>query len=239
MRFFLYLLLLSGYGFGQLFPFPGNPATAAPSCGGSKALVAVSTSGIAGGATGAINSTGATLLVVVIGDGSAAANTVTDSKGNTWRSLTMQTKFGNTSQIFYSYDHGGSALSVGASHTVTVTTSSLPAYFFYAFSGTSTSAPFIAENGNVTAVFGATLQTGSVTPTCPNNLMVTGVQPGGDLVGPYTVDSGFTAVNRLGGSGTNYAVGAAYILQSAATAKNPTWTIDTGGFYAATIAVFQ
>lgn len=239
LRFLFLALSLALPSYGQILSPISFSSNALSTCGGSKALVAVSTSGIAGGNTGAINSTGATLLIMVVGDGSASANTVVDSKGNTWHALTSQSKFGNTSQIFYSYDHAGSALSVGSGHTASLTTSSLPAYFFYAFSGTSTTAPFIVENGAVTAVFGATIQPGSVTPTCPNNLLITGVGPGGDNIGPFTVNSGFTASTRIGGAGTNYAVGAAYLTQSAATAQNPTWTIETGGFYASAIAVFQ
>lgn len=71
-----------------------------------------------------------------------------------------------------------------------------------------------------------TVQPGSVTPSNANNLLVTFL--GGDAYTAISVNQSFTATDTVGKvGGSSSGGGMAYIIQTAATAKNPTWTVTT------------
>jgi hypothetical protein len=126
---------------------------------------------------------------------------------------------------------------VGTGHTFTVSGTSLfQSLIASAFSGVATASPFDVENGAGSA--GATsIATGSVTPSQANSLIVTTV---GSLWSSHSIDSGFTEIADVAYSaGNHFSIAAAYLVQSAASAVNPTWSGPTSEDSAARIAVFK
>lgn len=195
---------------------------------------------LAGSTSAAIDTTGATLLVMTTGHQSGNTLVVSDSYGNTWTSLTASS--GGTdpvSDIYYVNNP-----TVGSGHTFTT---SGGAFIFavaqtYAFSGNDTSSPFDVENTNFVPYFTSTpdIQTGSVSPTNDNSLIVAAVGTNTGTT-PFTIDSSFTGVlaQALVGS-QNVGAGGAYLIQGSKAAVNPTWTITSGsGNLSAAIAVFK
>lgn len=193
------------------------------------------------GNSATINSTGATLLVVVIGDAQIGVESVSDSNGNTWNALTPQGSgsSGNSirSQIFYAYAKGSVVLSLGSGHFVTVS-GAFSAFSFSAWSGTLTypTNPFDSENGTTSG--SSTLQPGSITPLLNNELVITGCGSQASS-GADAISTGYTILDTLPlAGGSNYDMGSAYQIQTVATATNPTWT-TSGSFPGATIACFK
>lgn len=195
----------------------------------------------------AVDTTGATLCVASFSDGvTTATYTPTDSKGNTWHGLSIASagSQGRT-QLWYAWDHGGTPLSVGTGHTFTgaTTAGGNPFVVFTCYNGTQTSSdPFDQQSTGSTGISVATsLQPGSVTPATANQLLVTTVSGYVEPTG-FTINSGFTisAQSALVG-GTNYAGAQAYLVETTATAQNPTWTLSSGvaQTMTATIATFK
>lgn len=186
--------------------------------------------------TAGINTTGANLLVVVLSDFDDGTTTLQDSRTNTWTGLTARRAADGTRvRIYYV-----ASPSVGAAHTFTATkdtNQTFPGLCVAAFSGGHT-APFDQQNGGTTA--GATtLQTGSVTPSENNELLIAGISFFSS--DPATINSAFNIANALdvddfGGGSMGCAL--AYQIQTTATARNPTWTILTSAA-AAAIATFK
>lgn len=195
------------------------------------------TPGANGGATGSIDTTGATLLVVLIADYRGGTGfSLSDSKGNSWTALTQQTTSGGLvgrCQIHYCVP-----TSVGSGHTFTYSGSGgYPIIMAMAFSGTHATTPFDAENGAVTTT-GTTIQPGSLTPSENNEVVVTVVSENNGTA--PTIDSGYTvAQSGAASGGNNVAGGAAYIIQTTASATNPTWTIGASADAAAASACFK
>lgn len=185
-----------------------------------------------GGTSGAIDTTGATLLVQV---GSYQGTiTFSDSKGNTWVPLTEQNGTGGKSRIAYVLNPR-----VGTGHTFTTAgTSVFSGVLAAAFSGADPTSPFDQENG---ATSGATnsLATGSITPSQDNELIIAGVWDAGDG-GVFSINGGFTIAQQNPAAGSNNYGGAlAYLIQTTAAAANPTWSDTNAQMRAATIASFK
>lgn len=169
-----------------------------------------------------MDTTNADLIVIFASQYSGVGPfTPTDSKSNAWTALPM----GNCSifgqqefDIFYT----SSAIS-GTSHAFTFGGST--GFVNIAVQAWKNSIPNPFDQQSTAVInSGGTLATGSVTPSLANELVVTG---DGTLAASQapTVDSGFTVTDSTGGvGGTSFGVGAAYIIQTAATAVNPTWT---------------
>lgn len=185
------------------------------------------------GTTASFDSTGATLLVVYV-NATAASGTiaVTDSKSNTWTSLTAQTFSGNQKSVF----HYAANPTVGSAHTFTATlTGGFPIIQAFAFIGAKTSSPFDVENGAVGTGSQTTIQPGSITPTQNGDLIICGITTGGafattgnvqidyEVASIYTNGQGITSVG-----GTNYGMFTAWAVQQTAGATNPTFTLDNG-----------
>lgn len=186
--------------------------------------------------TGALNTTGADLLVLVLGQESAAALcTISDSKGNTWNQLTVQTESPVKGAIFWSRP-----TSVGSGHTFTATGSSAsPAIAVSAFAGARLVSPFDQENGSHSSI-GSTIATGSVTPTEDNELVIAGFAGRGGSGAIVSIDSSFTLGASTTAGAANDTAGIAYKIQTTAAAVNPTWTVtSSGSVKAAMIATFK
>lgn len=172
--------------------------------------------------SGAIDSTGATLLVVAASWSTAAGGgTLTDSKGNTWVGLTAKVASFSI-QIYYVKNP-----TVGSGHTFTWTAAGadLPTLGIMAFDETDITANADGENGSAPGVI-TTIQPGSVTPSVDNCVLVTALTGAG--AGP-TIDSSFTVIDAEGFVGGQHSpLAIAYKVQTTAGAENPTWTTNVG-----------
>lgn len=178
----------------------------------------------ASGTSSAINTTGATLLVMSVADFShdSTTDTISDSKGNTWVALTNRVASTINGTIWYVANP-----TVGSGHTFTCAGNYIGCSVA-AFSGVTTTSPFDQENGAATAS-ATTLQPGSITPSQAGTLVVTGLGVNTATIVPGTIDSGFTVADSWGGTvGDSVGMNLAYKVQTSAVAENPTWT-ESGG----------
>ncbi len=174
--------------------------------------------GSGGGATPPMDTTGADLLVMIVG-GVSMTNTVSDSKSNTWNALTRYNWGTGECQMHYAYN-----ATVGTNHTFTFSeASSFPGIAVLAYSGAlTTSDPFDQESG--TGSQAASRQPGSITPGFDGALFVTANEFTNSHNAP-SVDSGFTIQESLSwSSGVNVGVYAGDLVQTTAAALNPTWS---------------
>lgn len=183
--------------------------------------------------TSSIDTTGANLIAVSLSTYSSN-RTLTDSKGNTWTPLTNKDGSNCHSQLFYCFNP-----TVGSGHTFTVS-SAVPIYAticVQAWSGADTS-PFDVENGAI-AASGPTLQTGSVTPSQNNDLIVSGLCSYTGT-GVHSIDSSFSVSNyKQFANGVNLGGGMGYLVQATAGAVNPMWSWTGTAQASATIATFK
>lgn len=207
---------LDGGGSANTFAFLASASAGAP-----LGVHNVTTSGI--------DTTGASLLVVVM---SAYNETpvVTDSKSNTWTDLTV---YSATDRVLLSYCIGGT---VGTGHTFTVTTTAgYPSICAASYTSTGGTPAFDKENGSGSAAV-STIQPGSVTPLNSNSLIVTGLAADQTT---ETVDGGFTERESVANVAAEHIQSAfADLIQTTASAVNPTWDTGVSGNMAANIAVF-
>lgn len=171
------------------------------------------------GTSGAIDTTGATLLVMWCSWQQPQAITVSDSKSNTWTPRTQRTARNPYGQLFYAGDAG--VLSVGSGHTFTVTGSGIfVGCCIAAFDATLTTGVYDIENTNNTSA-GTSLNTGSVTPTNDNAVVIANAAHNGG--GSVTIDGGFTIPGQVP-TATGFASVMAYLIQTSKTAANPTFS---------------
>lgn len=201
------------------------------------AIALVSSAGAAGTdssvTTSAIDTTGATLLVVGIAKDSGGTISLSDSKGNSWTALTATTQGSTRCILYYAANP-----TVGGSHTFSNTGAfNYSSICVAAFSGVATTTPFDQENG--AGASSTTLATGSVTPTEDNELVITHLAFSGSGL-PTSIDGGFTETNDVEfGGGNNYGSTMAYLIQTTAAAANPTWTRTNSNPMATRIATFK
>lgn len=189
--------------------------------------------------TGAIDTTGAKLLVLSASGSSAEPSfSPSDSKSNTWVPLTQQESSLPANRLWYCIDP-----IVGTGHTFTLATNNGHEYYggpvveAWAADGSIT---FGGESGSFTNSGGATSRApGSLTPSVDNSLLVTGYAPPTSGSG-ISIDSGFTKdAQSPTPSGSAYTPTMGYLLQSTAAAVNPTWSLGSGsGSQATTMAWF-
>ena len=171
--------------------------------------------------TDAIDTTGATLLVVAIsGTSAAGTRTLTDSKSNTWTQGAQSNNAFSQIVIFYATNPS----SVGSGHTFTAgAAGTYPMAMVLAFSGTDTSQA--RDQQNSAGATSTTLQPGSVTPGQNGEVLVTALNGGFNGATTYSIDSGFTLTDQAGFlGGKAYGGAIAYLIQGTAAAINPTWT---------------
>lgn len=190
----------------------------------------------------AVNTTGATLLVMCVSKSSSLASSalISDSQGNTWHALTDVTNGALGHCIWYAWDKGGTPLSTSAAHTFTIGNPNTSGAIISAYSGTQTSSdPFDKQNTN-TAAASLTVTTGTVTPSTSGQLLIALVGAQVAATAPFTINSSFT-VNAyiVGAAGAVQAVGGAYFIQTVAAAINPTWTVGGASNLTAAIASFK
>jgi len=168
--------------------------------------------------TSAIDTTGANLLVIQMACNDPHTDTPTDSKGNTWTQLTSYTQTNVRVRTWYSVP-----TSVGSGHTFT----SNGASFFgtilaSAWSGVNATPTDLISGSNG---FANTLQPGSITPSQNDCLILTHVGINATGGTPISINGGFTELGEVDyGTGDHYGGCFAYLIQTTATASNPTWT---------------
>lgn len=183
--------------------------------------------------TSAVDTTGADFIVLVRSDFGASRAAVSDSKGNSWNALTATSNASTgTCTIFWSRP-----TSVGSGHTFTATqANSFPTLSVLAFSG-GINSPVDQQNG-ATASAATSVQTGSVTPSDSNQLIIAGFTSDNASVS-IALNSGFTVPVSTSVS-TNHECGAiGYLIQNSAAAVNPQWTWNTASNVAVRIATFK
>lgn len=172
--------------------------------------------------TGAYDTTGATLLVLVLSDFfPVTLSAITDNKSNGWTALTSSGVVANGRvTIFYSVP-----VSVGTGHTFTATrigtNTSFPSIAVMAFSGASAT-PADLESG-ATAAAATSVQPGSITPSADNALVIAGVTF--DVTNTIAVDSDFLGLLQVDHlTNQHFGVAMAYKIQTTAAAVNPTFS---------------
>lgn len=184
--------------------------------------------------TPAINTTGANLIVIAVSMfGTPSTSGLSDSKTNTWTQLTTHSGTTASVRLFYCL-----APIVGSGHTFTYNVG-FPTICVQAWSGAAAASVFDVENGasgsGVTSI-----ATGSITPGANNELVVTGISLADNTTGPALINGGFTISDQsLGRSGLTESGAMAYLIQTTATAANPTWSGFTTDGPGAAIASFK
>jgi len=202
------------------------------------------TPGANGGATTAIDTTGANLLVVLAAfyGGTTSTLTISDAKSNTWTALPLygsSVPLGNgCHRMWYAKN-----ATVGTGHTVTVSATGIyPVLTVYAVSGADPTAPLDVETGKppVGGSSSSPITAGAVTPTVNGALVVCGFGGFNNLTNPV-VDSGVTQTTTQNPvAGTCVSGGAGYKIQTTAAAINPSWSwTGPNDYVTAVIAVFK
>jgi hypothetical protein len=181
-----------------------------------------------------LNTTGATLLVAVLGAYNADP-TISDSKGNTWNYLTSYQRVNGTyTRIAYAY----ASLSLGAGHTFTAGGTSAGGVVL-AFSGTYTGGdPYDGQVNGATSTFAQ----GAITPSA-GDLVICGFMNNDNPASATIVGAGAdTAWSAMVTQfNPTYETGAAAWIQASGAALNPTMAAGAGSNNSgsATIAGFK
>lgn len=176
--------------------------------------------------TTGIDTTGANFVACVAVSQTGTAPAVTDNKSNgTATALTRNDGSQGRDGINIAYYL---APTVGSGHTFTMTSGSnlFGTLLVAAFSGVKTSAAFDQQLATAAAGAGATtINTGSITPTENNELIIAGWGIDDPTNTSWTVDSGFTITDTQDViTGATYGGVLAYLVQTAAAAVNPKFT---------------
>ena len=185
-----------------------------------------------GTSTPAVDTTGANFLVMVCSVNRAGGTMTgpTDSKSNTWTSLTLQSNTNPSCQIFYVTNP-----TVGASHTFSIGgTGTQSSFCVAAFSGVHASAPFDQESGTGGGGMSDSIQPGSITPSENGCLMIFGAANGRTETPTST---GYTVINQPLVISTSFGSALAYQIQTTATATNPTMNYGVGSWGGGNIAL--
>lgn len=180
-----------------------------------------------------IDTTGANLIVAALAANAAASGTFSDSNSNTWTPLTQAPDaFSDRFICFYYCENP----IVGAGHTFSVTgTSTFPSISVSAWSGGTTSS-FDVQNNNNNG-FSTSTTTGSVTPGSANELVITALCFDDTTA---TINLGFTTTDvHSGAAFGSVGNGMAYLIQTTATAENPTWSWSATSRNVGIIATFK
>lgn len=207
------------------------PPAAPPS--GITFISQVATAGTvqAGVTSAAMDTTGATLILVAVAHFTFSGDpVVTDSAANTW---TLVGSYGGSSpemSLYYC-----DAPNVSATHTFAAADATLyGSIAAIAFSGTD-SAP---EDEVGAAATSTTLQPGSITPAGNDSVLISAFASGNSQHGTASIDSGFEAALNGVASGDIFNVALSYKIQTTAAEEDVEWTVPDSTGLAAIITVF-
>jgi hypothetical protein len=168
-----------------------------------------------GGSTSAIDTTGCSLLVVMVAETTAPTTTLTDSKGNTWVELASVIRLiGNDCRMFYCINPSN-----GAGHTFTLSGGTNCTLAVLGFSSQFTPV-FDQETGNDAGA--STIQPGAIAPTLPDSVLIT--MEADSSPGTRSIDSGFIKVDDVGAGSSSSGMATAYKVVASIASENPTWT---------------
>jgi hypothetical protein len=194
-----------------------------------------STSGGVSVTSPSIDTTGANLLIIVItADNGGAYLSVYDTisgHSNTYTPAKSQASTGAaTTYTYYCVNPAW----VGPGHLFNVSVSNgYESIYAAAYSGAASS-PLDTVTNSAFNTANASIQPGSITPSCTNELVVTGVFAENGI----PAVSGATLRKSRATSSGSWGGGLADSIQTAATAINPTWTVSSG-HNGATIVAFK
>ncbi len=178
---------------------------------------------VAVGTTPSIDTSGADLIVLV--QCAISEGTPSDSKSNTWTQGAVQDSgfFGETVSIWYTVPPPEKT---GSGHTFT-SNGSFSALAVVAYSGAhATPADNVNAGSNSNGSVPLTLQPGSLTPSEDNCLVIQGM--GGGTTN-LSINGSYAIVqDQDWAGGSNFTAAIAELIQTTATATNPTWTDSTG-----------
>jgi hypothetical protein len=185
-------------------------------------------SGATGGGTtsSGIDTTGATVLAIVVGYNSNFPTTVSDSKTNYWFRAGWMRSLGLPNLVMYlSFPSLTSQTGTGHTFTVSSTDTQYISFCVASFTGASPVFTSFIENDQATA---ANIQAGSITPPINGCLILGGLMTNATYGGTLSIDSSFSISDSTPfQSGINYSSALAYLSQSTAAAVNPKWTWTT------------
>jgi hypothetical protein len=173
--------------------------------------------------TGTIDTTGADLIVVStnVDTGDCLGNfSISDNKSNTWTQVASNHSVSLITVMWYSHNP-----TVGAGHTFSVACNAALAGVITIQAWSGSVVGTVSDQANSATTAGATsLNTGSITPSQNNSLIVSacGVNGGTNTC---SVNSGLTISDGIAFSGgVHYGGALAYLVQSPAAAINPLWS---------------
>ena len=170
--------------------------------------------------TGATNFSGSDLIVIFAGTYKDwTVSSITDSNSNVYLPCTLYSGGAQAGQFFYCRNPVGSLSSL--TFTITGVSGNIIFYSFFemmGFSGGATST-LDQQSGTLNSII--PFQPGSVTPSQSNALIVSAIFNYNAGESPTCAE--MTSVYGVAKSGNIGMGGAGYIVQSSATAINPTW----------------
>lgn len=196
-----------------------------------------SIAGTNGGTTPSINTTGVNIIVVEVGSYYPTGEpTLSDNKSNIWIPLTRHFDPLNTvsNRIFYCINP-----TVGAGHTFTLTgATSYSNMNVLCFNNTINSI-FLNENGAGDIGNFNYLNTGNVTNTLDNALVIVGFTGLNTGTPPITIDSGIIQADSYYNGGIYIAGTGGYKILSGITTTNVRFDWNNQTYTACSIAIFQ
>ncbi len=226
MRITTFLLVLTSL-LGQAPTYRGSGAAHAAAASGFTAITVLRhrcDSGSSSAATTmAVDMTGATGIVLAITSFQGVASpTPSDSSMNTWTaSATAENAANEKISMWYVANPSTSAMQTFSVSGVTT----FPVVCVVGFSHSKLTAPLDQTSTNTTGA-DTTLDTGSVTPSEDNEILLVGLAYGPTTGTTVSIDSGFnTPPDNVDYSpGNNFGGAISFLVQSTAGALNPTWT---------------
>jgi len=183
--------------------------------------------------SGALNTTGATFLSVIVVHYGGTPGALTDSLSNAWNA---RTTYGSGNYFVTQYWSRPTSVGVGHTFSVASVVDTYPCIAVMAFSGGS-ALPYDTENGVANASY-TTIQSGSITPSQNNCLVIAGQCWSSSTT--CAINGGFSSPQFVKNAVGNIYVGQSYLIQTTAAAANPTWTVNQAvNSGAANIASFK
>ncbi len=218
-------------------PWPG-PGTVHSVGSGISVVCHNKASGLASAVTTATNCSGATLIVANTSDNSANSGAPSDSLNGTYTNHATCNSDTSNACVYYLYSP-----TVSTTMTFSKTSCVACSVEIIGFSGTAGSTVDQSTNqGGLAGGLSTCLTSSPITPSNNNEVVIaafSSINDGGGLT--YSIDGGFTISDQAQMTlGTNQGGAIAYLIQTTATAAQPTWTLSAStGFLTCGLASFQ
>ncbi len=194
-----------------------------------------------GNSAATFNTTGYDLIVIFTSTFSTEASppAVTDNHGNTYtQGDSVSSPGGSIATMYYKYNPN---VGTGTQFTV-IRNDSFPSVIVIGCTGALIlSTPYDQHNSNSTSSE-SSVQPGSVTPSFNNEIIFCGLSSGASANSDMTISGdSFTKLSGVDWiAGTNIASAVGYVIQTTASAANPTWSSANSTIgLASVIASFQ